>query len=195
MVADKRHLRTQMRNRRRQLSRDQQRSAADGLLRQLLRLSHFQNTNRVGFYFPNDGEIDTRPAIEHAWHMGKQCFLPVVNHPNLPLRFARHLRQQPTRLNRFGIPEPVVQRRELLNAHNLQLILVPLIAFDTHGGRLGMGAGFYDRTLAFLASRKYWHAPTVIGAAHSFQQVERVPQDSWDVCLRGIVTEKAFLAV
>jgi 5-formyltetrahydrofolate cyclo-ligase len=195
LVADKRQLRAQMRNRRRQLSQDEQQSAADGLLRQLSRLSYFRNVHRVAFYFPNDGEIDPRPTIEHAWRIGKQCFLPVVNHPTSPLRFARHLRQQPTRPNRFGIPEPVVRQRDLLKAHNLQLILVPLIAFDATGGRLGMGAGFYDRTLAFLRGRKYWHSPMIIGAAHSFQQVEHVPQDSWDVCLRGIVTEKAFLAV
>ncbi len=127
--------------------------------------------------------------------MGKQCFLPVINHPSLPLRFARYLHCQPTRLNRFGIPEPAVRRSDLLQAHNLQLIIVPLVAFDAQGGRLGMGAGFYDRTFAFLNSRKYWHSPSVIGAAHSFQQIDRVPQDSWDVRLGGVVTEKAFLAV
>lgn len=195
MVAEKRRLRTQIRDRRRQLSQDEQQSAADGLLRQLSRVPYFRNVRRVAFYYPHDGEIDPRPAIEHAWRMGKQCFLPVINHPNLPLRFARYLRQQRTRLNRFGIPEPVVRRRDLLAAHNLQLILVPLIAFDANGGRLGMGAGFYDRTLAFLRIRKYWHSPMVIGLAHSFQQIDNVPQDSWDVSLGGIVTEKAFLAV
>lgn len=194
MVADKRQLRIQMRNRRRQLSDEEQQRAAHGLLRQLSRLSYFRSVRRIAFYYPNDGEIDPLPAIEHAWRVGKQCYLPVVNHPNLPLRFARYLRRQPTRVNKFGIPEPVVRRRDLLNAHNLQLIFVPLVAFDADGGRLGMGAAFYDRTLAFLSSRKYWHSPIVIGAAHSFQQVEHVPQDPWDVRLCGVVTEKAFLA-
>ncbi len=195
MAADKRRLRAQMRNRRRQLSQQEQQSAADGLLRQVSRLSYFCNAQRVAFYYPNDGEIDPRPTIEQAWRMGKRCYLPVVNLPSSPLRFARHLRKQANRLNRFGIPEPAVARHDLLYAQNLQLILVPLIAFDANGGRLGMGAGFYDRTLAFLNTRKYWRSPSIIGAAHSFQQVAHVPQDSWDVCLDGIVTEKAFLAV
>lgn len=184
-----------MRNRRRQLSRDQQESAADGLLRQLTAVPPFRNARRIAFYYPHDGEIDPQPIIEHAWRAGKKCYLPVINHPSLPLRFARHLRQQPTRLNRFGIPEPLVRRRDLVNAHHLQLILVPLIAFDVSGGRLGMGAGFYDRTLAFLGTRKYWHSPIAIGLAHSFQQVDAVPQDPWDVSLSGIVTEKAFISV
>lgn len=184
-----------MRNRRRQLSKEEQQFAADGLVRQLSRASYFRNAHRIAFYYPNDGEIDPRLAIEHAWRIGKQCFLPVVNHPNLPLRFARYRRQQTTHLNRFGIPEPVTPRSHLLNARNLQLILVPLVAFDGNGGRLGMGAGFYDRTLAFLNNRKYWHFPIVIGAAHSFQQIEYVPQDPWDMRLLGIVTEKAFIAV
>jgi 5-formyltetrahydrofolate cyclo-ligase len=76
----------------------------------------------------------------------------------------------------------------------LDLILTPLVAFDDQGNRLGMGGGFYDRTLAYLGRRKHWKKPRLIGTAHAFQQVARLPHESWDVPLHGVVTEKALLS-
>ncbi len=155
----------------------------------------FANAHRIAFYYANDGEPDTSAAIERAWRMGKSCYLPVVVHPNRPLRFARYVRGQRMRKNWFGIPEPLVPRHKLITANLLDAVLVPLVAFDAQGGRLGMGLGYYDRTLAFVADRRSWRSPKVVGAAYAFQQVERVPQERWDVDLHGVITEKGFLQV
>jgi 5-formyltetrahydrofolate cyclo-ligase len=76
------------------------------------------------------------------------------------------------------------------NVWALDLVLLPLVGFDDAGGRLGMGGGFYDRSLAYLARRQSWRKPTLLGLAHECQKVERLAQASWDVPLAGTVTDK-----
>lgn len=74
----------------------------------------------------------------------------------------------------------------------LDLVLLPLVGFDDAGGRLGMGGGFYDRSLAYLARRQNWRKPTLLGLAHECQKVDRLAQASWDVPLAGTVTDKQW---
>ena len=71
-------------------------------------------------------------------------------------------------------------------------MLLPLVGFDDRGGRLGMGGGFYDRSLAYLRMRKNWHMPTLLGLAHEYQRVEELAIASWDVPLQATVTDKAW---
>ena len=92
-------------------------------------------------------------------------------------------------LNRFGIPEPATTSREIKSARNLDLILLPLVAADRHGNRLGMGGGFYDNSLAFLHRRHIWKLPHIIGVAHDFQIVDNLPSDPWDVQLNALITD------
>ncbi len=74
----------------------------------------------------------------------------------------------------------------------LDLVLLPLVGFDEQGGRLGMGGGFYDRSLAYLARRKNGHKPTLIGLAHECQKVDRLALASWDIPLAGTVTDAGW---
>ncbi len=67
---------------------------------------------------------------------------------------------------------------------------MPLVAFDEHGNRVGMGGGFYDRTLAYLQHRQFWKKPTLLGLAHELQKVARIESQRWDIPLDGIITEK-----
>ena len=69
---------------------------------------------------------------------------------------------------------------------------MPLVAFDEHGNRLGMGGGFYDRSLAFMQHRKQWHSPHLIGLAHELQKISELPCESWDIPLNMIATEKTI---
>ncbi|RMQ92153.1 hypothetical protein ALP97_100599 [Pseudomonas salomonii] len=94
--------------------------------------------------------------------------------------------------NRFRILEPHVNANRQRNVWALDLVLLPLVGFDDVGGRLGMGGGFYDRSLAYLARRKNWRKPTLLGLAHECQKVERLAQASWDVPLAGTVTDKKW---
>ena len=93
--------------------------------------------------------------------------------------------------NRYGIPEPRVSARELMKAEDLDLVLLPLVAFDKRGNRLGRGVGFYDKTLAFLHRRRHLRKPHLLGLAHDFQRLSAVPTDDWDVPLDGVVTDRA----
>jgi len=75
----------------------------------------------------------------------------------------------------------------------LDIALVPLVAFDDYGRRLGMGGGYYDRTFAYLRHREHWRRPKLIGVAFEFQRVAELPAQPWDVPLDGIITEKGLL--
>ncbi len=93
--------------------------------------------------------------------------------------------------NRFGIPEPQARHgahpARRLPAWALDLILLPLVGFDDDGQRMGMGGGFYDRTLAF--TRRPGPRPHLIGLAHECQRVESLPVAPWDVPLDAIVSD------
>ena len=106
--------------------------------------------------------------------------------------FQRIRAKQRLQKNRFGIDEPRRNRKQQRKVWALDLVLLPLVGFDRHGARLGMGGGFYDRSLAYRALRKNWHKPTLLGLAHECQQVDRLAMASWDVPLQGTVTNKAW---
>lgn len=183
-----------MRQQRRTLSPQQRRNAALALERRLGRHPLFLRSRHVAFYLPNDGEMDLNPLIQRARAMGKQCYLPVLSplyHNRL--WFAPYQADSELVLNRFGIPEPTTNWAVMRPVWTLDLVLTPLVAFDSDGNRLGMGGGFYDRTLAYLGRRRHWHKPHLLGTAYAFQQVEHLPSESWDVPLHGIVTESSLL--
>jgi 5-formyltetrahydrofolate cyclo-ligase len=108
------------------------------------------------------------------------------------LRFAE-LRDD-TRLvaDKYGILEPAGGFRNTVPAHALDLVLVPLVAFDLDGRRVGMGGGYYDRTFEYLRWRRCWHRPRLVGVAYEMQRVAHIDEDTWDVPLHAIVTENGY---
>lgn len=175
---------------RRMLSVAEQRRAGQDLARRVVATRLFRISRRIACYIPNDGEIDPSMIVERIWHMRKHAYLPVLS-PRAADRlwFAEAFPGGELRPNRFGILEPVTTRAELVRADQLDLILLPLVAFDVHGNRLGMGGGFYDKSLEFLRRRRHWKKPHLVGIAHDFQKQARLPINDWDVPLDGIVTE------
>ncbi len=183
-------LRRLLRQCRRQLSPVEQRRAARDLYRQLAQHPLFRRARHIALYLPNDGEIDPRALLVEAQLRGKSVYLPVLNSwPRTHMAFQRIDPGEQLRPNRFGIPEPRPSRLRQRRAWALDLILMPLVGFDAHGGRLGMGGGFYDRGLAFLHVRKRWHKPTLLGLAHECQQVDRLALACWDIPLQATVTD------
>ena len=190
---DKRQqIRQQIRHQRRSLSQQERESAATGLSRQLTHSKLFHHSRHIAFYLANDGEIDPFNLIEAAWQRGKQCYLPVLGlRPGNRLWFVPYEPATALVNNRFGIAEPLHQRRDRqLKPHQLDLICMPLVAFDKNGNRLGMGGGFYDRTLSFLRQRHSWHKPRLLGLAYEFQRQDSLPRQNWDVPLDAIATEE-----
>lgn len=113
--------------------------------------------------------------------MGKSTYLPVIR--STSLEFRRYGKGDRLHKNRFGIPEPLACQ-PTLKAAELDLILVPLVGFDSRGNRLGMGAGFYDRCFRHSRAR-----PWRIGVAHELQKVARIPQDPWDKPMQAVLTD------
>lgn len=189
---DKSDLRQNLRARRRALSADEQHQAARRLAVNLTGTRLFLTSRRVACYLPNDGEIDTAPVIEHIRRLRKILYLPVLSRLSHDrLWFAEAGPKTKLTPNRFGIPEPVVESRDLVRAQELDLILLPLVGFDDQGNRLGMGGGFYDRSLEFLRHRNHWRKPHLLGIAYDFQRVNGLAADPWDVPLQGVVTDQA----
>jgi 5-formyltetrahydrofolate cyclo-ligase len=180
----KARLREQLRQRRRDLTAAAQRQAADGLLQQLRFRSVLSRSRRVGLYLPNDGEISPLPLLPLLWRAGKTVYLPRVE-PGGRLGFHEYRRGDALRRGSYGILEPD-PRKPRCAPGELQLVLMPLVAFDHRGTRLGMGGGYYDRGFARSRRRR---RPLRIGLAHSFQEQATLPRDPWDRRLDFIATE------
>lgn len=183
-------LRRQLRQSRRQLSTAEQRQAARDLYRQLSQHPLFRRARDIALYLPNDGEIDPRPLLHAAQRRGKRTYLPVLNAwPQTRMAFQRLMPNEALKPNRFGIFEPSFKRARQRKVWTLDLVLMPLVGFDEQGGRLGMGGGFYDRSLAYRKRRKKGHKPTLLGLAHECQKVDKLPLERWDVSLAATVTD------
>ena len=183
--SERQQIRTQIRRQRQALSPQQQQQAAQQVAERALSLPLLAQARNVALFLSFDGELDTRPLISRLWQRGQQVYLPVL-HPfsTGQLLFIRYLPDTPLTPNRYGIPEPSLNLTELAPLDTLDIILVPLVAFDARGQRLGMGGGFYDRTL------QHWHQHGVLpaGLAHCCQQVPALPTEQWDIPLPVIIT-------
>lgn len=177
----RRLLRAEMRLRRRRLSGARRQLATRAIVRKLLMLPAYHAASSIALYWPADGEPDIRGLAAHARAHGKRLYLPVVGQAG-QMRFAAWPGNARLKRNRYGIPEPIGTRR--LKAADLAMLVVPLVAFDGAGNRLGMGGGYYDRALAGLRRR-----PVLVGAAFSVQQVRGLPVQPWDVPLDIVITE------
>lgn len=142
----------------------------------------------VSAFFPYKSEIDTRPLLGKLAGDGWTTCLPIVIALGEPLIFRRWMPGQPTTPGTWDIPQPN-DDAELVEP---DVLLVPMMAFDGAGFRLGYGGGFYDRTLELLRAKK---AITAIGIAYSAQEVSAVPHGPHDQPLDYILTEKAVFKV
>ncbi|MDE1168564.1 MAG: 5-formyltetrahydrofolate cyclo-ligase [Pseudomonas sp.] len=186
-------LRRLLRNARRALTKAEQRQAAQGLYRQLAQHPLFRRSRHIALYLPSDCEIDPRLLLREAHKRGKHAYLPVLSAwPRTKMVFQRIAPAEKLRPNRFRILEPHINPARQRTIWALDLILLPLVGFDEVGGRLGMGGGFYDRSLAYRARRNAWHKPVLLGLAHECQKVERLDQASWDVPLQGTVSDRRW---
>lgn len=189
-MTDRQQLRHICRAKRRQLSPQQRQQAARALCQYFLTSELFKQCQHIGFYRSYQSEIDTGLLLENTLATNKSCYLPRL-HPELnQLLFMPYQLGDPLVKNRFGIEEPPLVAERVMLAWNLDVVLVPLIAFDDTGQRLGSGAGYYDRTFAFKKQRPL---PILLGLAYSLQQVPSLVAAPWDVPLDGVLTEKGLV--
>lgn len=187
-------LRTRLRKQRRNISPSQQAQAAQSLFRQLAQHPLFLHAQHIALYSANDGEIDTQLLMREAWRRGKHVYLPVLARwPKTTMVFqrVRPVNQQWEK-NRFGIAQPRWCVADQRAVWALDAVFLPLVGFDRHGERLGMGGGFYDRCFAELYQRDHIITPQRIGLAHECQCIEQLPVAPWDVPLHAVVTDQRW---
>jgi len=151
--------------------------------------SDYQASQRISAFLPFDGEINPLPLLDRAVQDGKSAFVPILRGKSEPLRFARWTRDAALRKNSFGIDEPVVPESQWIAASELDLALVPLVAFDQLCNRLGVGGGYYDRSFAFAIDTQREQRPALIGLGFELQRVDGLTPAAWDVPLDAVVTE------
>lgn len=185
LLQTRHHLRQSIRQKRRALSPQQQSDAAHALVQQIIHHPDIDDTNNIALFLSFDGEIDTAPLTEWLWSQGKHVFLPVL-HPfsRHHLLFLAYRPDTPLIKNKFSISEPALDVTQVLPPEKLDLMFIPLVAFDSQGERLGMGGGFYDRMLTNWQNKGFYPA----GLAHDCQQVSELPAAQWDIPLPEIIT-------
>ena len=186
-------IRQAMRLRRRSMSRAEKHCAAQSASRQLNTMPGFHRAQSIALYFAANGELDPHFLLRQLMARNKRVFVPVLpsmGHPRLwfvavtaSTRFAR---------NRFGILEPKHGRRERMKPKQLDLVFVPLTAFDTAGNRIGMGGGYYDRSFAFRRHTPRCRKPKLIGLAYDWQKLAHIETNPWDVPLDGVLTDQRY---
>jgi len=178
-------IRKSVRINRKELSKPFQHKAARALLLRLKESTLVNKSQHIALYLANDGELDLQPFINWCWQRKKMVYLPVL-HPFCSghLLFLLYEENSIMIKNRYGILEPKLSVNKVCPLPRLDLLFTPLVAFDNKGARLGMGGGFYDRTLANWQQ----HGIFPIGLAHDCQQIDNVPVESWDIPLPKIIT-------
>lgn len=187
LIDDKRTLRSAMLAWRSGLEEAERRAAADGLLATLRRERPIRTPAVVSGFWPIKEEIDIRPLLIELSNEGCQLALPVVQGKGLPLIFRAWRPGDPLEAGVFGTLQPSA-KREVMEPDAL---IVPLLACDEEGWRLGYGGGFYDRTLAGLRAKK---TVTAVGVGFNDQLVPEVPHGPSDQRLDWLLTDKRACA-
>jgi len=157
--------------------------SADALAR-LENIPLFQQARIIALYHAIPGEVETAGFI-HKWICGKQILLPLVEGDNL--RLLPYTAGQDLNKGAFGILEPCPTGSDCIQNEEIDLIIVPGIAFDRQGNRLGRGKGYYDRLLSTLSAPR-------IGLCFSFQLLDHIPVKPFDIQMNAIVTDKETLS-
>jgi 5-formyltetrahydrofolate cyclo-ligase len=188
---DRAALRKTLRERRRSLPPQHRIAAAEALADRLLALPFLSpgeaSAGYVAGYWAMDGEIGLH-AFQLRLPAGLVYCLPLL-HDDGTLRFAPWRAGDPLVTNRYGIPEPDVTPGGALRAEDMAALVMPLVGFDADCHRLGMGGGWYDRSLAFRQERAA--PPWLVGAAFAVQRVDALPREAWDVRLDAVCCEDA----
>jgi len=171
-----------MRQRRNNLPATLRQSTADAIARRVGRIL-LKRGQRIAVYAAIDGEVSLQPLARDAERRGCKIYVPrITDMRRRTMDFVATSAR--TKL------KPPKQDRRSINPRQLDLVLVPLVAFDDAGWRLGFGAGFYDRKFAFKHTR-FKRKPLLIGIGFDFQRTVRQPPSPWDVLLDVVITERA----
>ncbi len=161
-------------------------AAAARLKDNFLAAFEVQSDQSVAAYWPFRDEIDVRPLLAALEAMGCNCLLPVMIGRKEPLQFHQWKPGDVLESSRFGVLEP----SKFHPSTTPDVVILPLLAFDRHGMRLGYGGGYYDRTLNALRRKGEVLA---IGVAYHDQEMDDIPHDAYDQKMDALVTDQAVI--
>lgn len=140
---------------------------------------------QIGIYLAHKGELDLTPVIHWLWQQEHHLYAPTL--ADQALEFVRYTPDTRVQRNQYGLGEPA--EGEKIYLERLDFVLVPLVAFDQQGHRMGMGKGFYDRSFAFRKDRQ---KPILIGCAYAFQKMIALPVQAHDIPMDFILTPESL---
>ncbi len=190
---DRDDLRRLLRARRRELTAADRRTASLALARIASRARLLRPGAKIAVYHAYGHEADLSTLISLARQRGCRLYLPrIVDRRRNRMEFFRFDEHSLLRRNPFGILEPVSAASPPVRTRELDLVFMPLVAFDPAGWRLGSGAGYYDRRLHHLHVERRWRRPKLIGVAYDFQRVSRLTPHRWDIPMDAVLTERGL---
>ena len=183
-------LRKEISLKRKNLSKKERLDSEKSLLQLWESVGGSYKKNKVALYWPINGEVATNALISYFFSNGSKCFLPVIsnNEGNKLIDFALFEEQSRLVKNRFGIPEP--NKSKIIDLNQLDIIFLPCVCFDSRGNRIGMGGGFYDKTLSYLSKKE---KTKLIILAYDFQEVESCFPESHDIKADACLTPNQYL--
>ncbi|HID28925.1 MAG TPA: 5-formyltetrahydrofolate cyclo-ligase [Desulfobacterales bacterium] len=194
MSSEKKIIREKFKSLRMHLSQEEVLSKSNSIKKLFFKLPEFEKAETIAFYVAKRAsrEVETEAMIKESLKMGKRVLVPVVNKLARKILFSE-LRDYDSELapGAFDILEPKPSCRRPVPAHESDLVLIPGVAFDLHGHRLGYGGAYYDRLLREVSSAK--SSVRFVGLAYELQVVEKLPNTSHDVPVNILVTEKRVL--
>jgi 5-formyltetrahydrofolate cyclo-ligase len=193
---DLKQTRATIRRQRREISNEVRKTATARIVNSMAKLKSFQRSRRIAGFVAFDGEADPLALMTLAHQQQKQVYVPIMIAKREPLKFCPWQPDTPKKLNHFGIEEPDVDSALWITSDQLDFVICPLVAFDQRCQRIGVGAGYYDRSFVFLNDFDQNHPrhverPTVLaGFAFEMQKVTEIQPQPWDVALDWVVTER-----
>jgi 5-formyltetrahydrofolate cyclo-ligase len=193
-LPERRELRADLVQRRRELKPAERVAAAAGLRRSLEQLPEYLTDKHVAGYWATGGELPLNVAIGPLAERGQTFYLPIVTKTagKKRLTFAPWTTGEDVDTNELGIPEPKASEH-IIEADKLDLVLVPLLGFDRKGNRLGFGGGYYDRSFEFLRDQERPAQPLLVGVGYAFQELDDIQTAEWDIKLDYIATDKELI--
>ena len=183
-------LRKEISLKRKNLSKKERLDSEESLVQLWESVGDSYKKNKVALYWPINGEVATNALISYFFSNGSKCFLPIIsnNEENKLIDFALFEEQSRLVKNRFGIPEP--NKSKIIDLNQLDIIFLPCVCFDSRGNRIGMGGGFYDKTLSYLSKKE---KTKLIILAYDFQEVESCFPESHDIKADACLTPNQYL--
>ncbi len=187
--AEKKRLRQNFKTKRLAIAAAQRMQTAEAIAQQLIKLPEWMPANYIAGYWATQGEVPLH-IVQMRVQAPKVWCLPIIQ-ADKSLKFAPWRSGDPLVSNQYGIPQPDISPTSALDASSISIILLPLLAYTRSGARLGMGGGYYDRSLAFRDSPSA--PPLLIGVAYSEQEADSLPSEEWDIKLDMLINEREVL--